>query len=113
MFFYNDFGVGSDVVDRSSGLGAATVQDLLAQNAYVSILDRSHPPEEFKSSSRVKSRGDEIVLFGPSSHWSFAVTGASGGVQAAKHPRRPPAGQLWRVLPGFKRPRAAVRRTPR
>ncbi|RXW23659.1 hypothetical protein EST38_g2213 [Candolleomyces aberdarensis] len=38
----------------SSGLGAATVQDLLARNAYVSILDRSPPPEELKSSSRVR-----------------------------------------------------------
>ena len=48
------FETGSDLVDRSSGLGAATVQDLLAQNAYVSILDRSPPPEELKSSSRVR-----------------------------------------------------------
>jgi NAD(P)-dependent dehydrogenase (short-subunit alcohol dehydrogenase family) len=54
VFVYSDLGVGSDVVDRSSGLGAATVQDLLAQNAYVSILDRSPPPEELKNSSRVK-----------------------------------------------------------
>ncbi|TEB28373.1 NAD(P)-binding protein [Coprinellus micaceus] len=38
----------------SSGLGAATVEDLLAQKAYVSILDRSPPSEALLSSSNVK-----------------------------------------------------------
>lgn len=38
----------------SSGLGAATVEDLLAQNAYVAILDRSAPSEAVLGSERVK-----------------------------------------------------------
>ncbi|KAH6907036.1 3-hydroxyacyl-CoA dehydrogenase [Coprinopsis sp. MPI-PUGE-AT-0042] len=38
----------------SSGLGEATVQDLLAQEGYVAILDRSEPSETLLRSSRVK-----------------------------------------------------------
>jgi 3-hydroxyacyl-CoA dehydrogenase / 3-hydroxy-2-methylbutyryl-CoA dehydrogenase len=38
----------------SSGLGLATVKDLLSSNAYISILDRSSPPEDLSSSPCVK-----------------------------------------------------------
>ncbi|KAF8649282.1 hypothetical protein AX16_005910 [Volvariella volvacea WC 439] len=38
----------------SSGLGLATVLDLLEVKAYVAVLDRSPPPAELASSSRVK-----------------------------------------------------------
>lgn len=38
---------------RSSGLGLATVHDLLSQKAYIAILDRSAPPTDLFS-SRVK-----------------------------------------------------------
>lgn len=53
---FNDLGgLTADVhyYSRSSGLGAATVQELVNQNAYVSILDRSPPPKDLQS-SRVK-----------------------------------------------------------
>lgn len=35
---------------RSSGLGLATVQDLISANAYISIVDRSPPPADLPTS---------------------------------------------------------------
>ncbi|XP_006462142.1 hypothetical protein AGABI2DRAFT_186193 [Agaricus bisporus var. bisporus H97] len=38
----------------SSGLGLATVEDLLSQGAYISILDRSSPPTTISNNSHLK-----------------------------------------------------------
>ncbi|TFK24626.1 3-hydroxy-acyl-CoA-dehydrogenase [Coprinopsis marcescibilis] len=45
----------------SSGLGEATVKDLLAQDGYVAILDRSPPSDELKSSPRVRYYAVDIT----------------------------------------------------
>ncbi|GLB43268.1 putative short-chain dehydrogenases reductases (SDR) family protein [Lyophyllum shimeji] len=46
----------------SSGLGMATVQDLLTSNAFIAILDRSPPPEDANlPSSRVKFLQTDIT----------------------------------------------------
>ncbi|KAJ3512607.1 hypothetical protein NLJ89_g3427 [Agrocybe chaxingu] len=46
----------------SSGLGLATVEGLLSQNAYVSILDRSSPPDSISSNAKVKFFETDITV---------------------------------------------------
>ncbi|KAF9000673.1 3-hydroxy-acyl-CoA-dehydrogenase [Cyathus striatus] len=45
----------------SSGLGLATVEDLLASKAYISILDRSPPPSYLLSSPNIKYTPSDIT----------------------------------------------------
>lgn len=42
------------VKTSSSGLGLATVEDLLSQGAYISILDRSSPPTKILNNDHLK-----------------------------------------------------------
>ncbi|PPQ71889.1 hypothetical protein CVT24_006863 [Panaeolus cyanescens] len=67
----------------SSGLGLATVQDLLEQGAYVSILDRSPPPESIKSSPKVKFYETDITVH---DQVAAAVNGTVEWVSATKAP---------------------------
>ncbi|KDR67608.1 hypothetical protein GALMADRAFT_231796 [Galerina marginata CBS 339.88] len=46
----------------SSGLGLATVQDLLSQKAYVAIIDRSPPPDSILSSKNLKFYQTDITV---------------------------------------------------
>ncbi|KAJ7780172.1 3-hydroxyacyl-CoA dehydrogenase [Mycena maculata] len=70
----------------SSGLGLATVQDLVSGNAYVSILDRSPPPAEL-STSRIKYFETDITMVEEieravdgTVEWSVSTAAPLGGV---------------------------------
>lgn len=71
---------------RSSGLGLATVQDLLAKQAFVSIVDRSPPPDSvtgpnvkfFKTDITVHSEVEAAVT--GTIQWTGETKAPLGGV---------------------------------
>ncbi|KAG5637242.1 hypothetical protein H0H81_005287 [Sphagnurus paluster] len=70
----------------SSGLGLATVQDLLSSNAYVAILDRTAPPEDLSPSHTKFFQTDITVLseiqaaVDATAAWAAATNAPLGGV---------------------------------
>ncbi|KAF8872846.1 3-hydroxyacyl-CoA dehydrogenase [Gymnopilus junonius] len=71
----------------SSGLGLATVHDLLSQKAYVAILDRSPPPESVLSSPNVKFWKIDITILdeiasavNSTVEWAVSTAAPLGGV---------------------------------
>ncbi|KAF9564234.1 3-hydroxy-acyl-CoA-dehydrogenase [Agrocybe pediades] len=72
----------------SSGLGLATVHDLLAQKAYVAIVDRSPPPESINTSKNVKYFETDITAL---DHVAAAV---KGSVEWASNTKAPLGGVI-------------------
>ncbi|PPQ94437.1 hypothetical protein CVT25_002528 [Psilocybe cyanescens] len=71
----------------SSGLGLATVQELLSQKAYVAIVDRSPPHDSISSSPNVKFYQTDITVLaevasavGNTVEWASSTGAPLGGV---------------------------------
>lgn len=78
---------GSQSSLRSSGLGLATVSDLLSKQAYVSIVDRAPPPDDILASPNVKFIKTDITILAEISaavaasvQWAASTNAPLGGV---------------------------------
>ncbi|KJA27927.1 hypothetical protein HYPSUDRAFT_197497 [Hypholoma sublateritium FD-334 SS-4] len=71
----------------SSGLGLATVSDLLSKQAYISIVDRAPPPDDILASPNVKFTKTDITILSEISaavaasvQWAASTNAPLGGV---------------------------------